>query len=45
MLAHGASAATVPPPGLARLPFSYDELSENGGLFGSEKYRLPSGRS
>ena len=41
----GTSADAAPPPGLPRLPFSYDELSANGGLLGSEKYRLPSGRS
>ncbi len=37
MLDHGARAATVPPPGFARLPFWYVELRANGGLFGSEK--------
>src|SRR5437868_2232099 len=41
----GASAAAVPPPGDARLPFSNCALSEYGGLFTSGKYRLPSGRS
>ena len=37
MLPQGASAGTAAPPGFAMLPFSYDELSANGGLFGRPK--------
>ena len=45
MLAQGAIADAVPPAGFPRLPFSYEALSENGGLLTRAKYRLPSGRS